>query len=143
MKPQLTCQPWNTLDRLAPWRDFLESAFAAGPGFVPRAGWIPPVEVRDESESVTVEVEAPGVKKEDFEISLEDGTLTISGKRERPAGRVESFRGERAFGAFQREITLPAPVQSEGVQATYTDGVLTVRLPKADEAKPRRIAIQN
>lgn len=134
--------PWSPFERIAPWRDLLEAALAS-PASGLRAGWVPAIEVRDESEAVTVEVEAPGIKKEDFEISLEDDTLTVSGKRERSSQRGESFRGERVFGTFQRSITLPAPVRADAVEATYTDGVLTIRLPKADEAKPRRIEIKN
>ncbi len=134
--------PWSPFERIAPWRELLEAALSS-PAAGLRAGWIPAIEIRDEPEAVTVEVEAPGIKKEDFEISLEDDTLTVSGKRERNSQRGESFRGERTFGTFQRSITLPSPVRADAVQATYTDGVLSVRLPKADEAKPRRIEITN
>jgi hypothetical protein len=79
-------------------------------------------------------------KKEDFDISLQDGVLTIaSGSR---AAEGESLRSERSFGAFSRSITLPSPVNTEAVKAAYEDGVLTVTLPKAEEAKPKKIQVE-
>jgi len=84
------------------------------------------------------------MKKEDFDISLEDDTLTLSGRRERKTEdrRGESFRSELFRGAFQRAITLPCPVKADAVKATYTDGILEIELPKAEEAKPRKIEVK-
>jgi HSP20 family protein len=82
-----------------------------------------------------------GMKKEDFELSLEDGALTVSGKRELKEENRESFRSERFFGALSRTVALPAPVKADDVKATYEDGILTVVLHKADEAKPRKITV--
>jgi HSP20 family protein len=90
-----------------------------------------------------VQVELAGMKKEDFDISLQDDMLTISGERKSESEKREgeSFRSERSFGAFSRSITLPSPVKAEEVKATYEDGVLTVTLPKAEEAKPKKIQV--
>ncbi|MFZ4597873.1 MAG: Hsp20/alpha crystallin family protein [Terrimicrobiaceae bacterium] len=140
---KLYATAWSPLYRLAPWRDLLESRLGlndtAGP-----TGWRPPLDVYEDTENVTVTVELAGLKKEDFEISLEDDTLTVSGKRttETQETRGECFRSERVFGAFQRSVSLPAPVNPDGVTAGYQDGVLTVTLPKAEEAKPRKIEVQ-
>ena len=84
------------------------------------------------------------MKKEDIEISLHDGTLSVSGERksdERFEG-AEVCRAERFVGRFQRSIVLPAPVAPDKVQAQYKDGILTVTLPKTEEAKPRQITVQ-
>ncbi len=133
---------WSPFDRLAPWRDLLESAFAlSGPS---GGSWAPPLDVYEDGDKVTVAVELAGMKKEDFDISLEDDSLTISGRRsaENADRRGESFRSERFFGSFSRTVTLPATVESDAVSATYQDGILTVTLPKAEEAKPRKIEVK-
>jgi HSP20 family protein len=88
-------------------------------------------------------VEVPGLKREDIGVSLQDGALVISG--ERKAGKVEAgvevHRQERFYGKFQRALTLPGPVTADKVKADYKDGVLTVTLPKTEEAKPKKIDV--
>jgi HSP20 family protein len=83
------------------------------------------------------------MKKEDFDISLQEDTLTISGERkpESEKREGESFRSERFFGSFSRSVTLPSLVKVDGVKAAYEDGVLTITLPKAEEAKPKKIQV--
>jgi HSP20 family protein len=83
------------------------------------------------------------MKKEEIDISLHDGVLTISGERkqEREAKNGDTFRSERYFGKFQRSVTLPASVDGGKVKASYKDGILRVELPKAEEAKPRQIEV--
>jgi HSP20 family protein len=83
------------------------------------------------------------VKKEDIQISLQDGELSISGERksEEKFEDAEVRRTERFVGSFQRTVALPAEVKGDQVKAEYKDGILTVTLPKAEEAKPRRIQI--
>lgn len=133
---------WTPFDRLAPWRDLLESAFAF-PGSVPGT-WSPPLDVFEDDEKVTVTVELAGLTKEDFDISLDGDALTVSGQRKARSGeqRGESFRSERFFGSFSRTVTLPAAVKVDAVTAAYQDGVLAVTLPKAEEAKPRKIEVK-
>lgn len=140
--PSLT--PWSSFDRLSSLRDLLDSAFQlAGVNAEAGSRWAPSLDVFQDDDAVTVKLELAGMKKEDFDISLQDDILTISGERksERESGEGESFRSERVFGAFRRTVTLPAPVKSDAVKATYEEGVLTVTLPKAEEAKPKKIAI--
>ena len=95
------------------------------------------------TDKITVQVELAGMKKEDFDISLQDDVLTISGERKSESEKREgeSFRSERSFGAFSRSVTLPSAVKADEVKATYEDGVLTVTLPKAEEAKPKKIQV--
>lgn len=124
------------LDRLM-HRDWMES---------PEGNlWPMPAEVIETDEEIRFDVEAPGFRAEDLEITLENNVLTISGekKMEEEEGRKESdYRlFERRYGRFQRSFTVPPTVRGDETQARYENGVLTVRLPKTEEAKPRRIRI--
>ncbi len=107
-------------------------------------GRFPAVDVHDGKDTVTVKAELPGMKKEDIDISLQDGVLTLSG--ERKGGRDEekggATRSERWFGRFERSLSLAYPVDAKTIKATYTDGVLTIELAKAEEAKPKQIKIE-
>jgi HSP20 family protein len=109
-------------------------------------GWGPALDVYEDKDNVTVKVEIPGMKKEEIEISLHEGTLTLSGERKNEAkgnyGDAQAIRTERFAGRFSRSITLPADVNAEAVKATYKDGLLTVVLPKAEESKPKQIEIK-
>ena len=134
--------PRSSQDRLASWRDLFDFAFQ-----LPNSasvGWSPSLDVYQDDEKVTVQLELAGLKKEDFDISLEDDVLTISGNRnpEAATGNGETFRRERVYGAFRRSVSLPTPVKGDQVKASYQDGILTVTLPKAEEAKPRKINVE-
>jgi len=135
---------WSPFDRLSSLRDLLDSAFQLA-SYSPSTGggWVPLMDVEEDDDKVTVTLEAAGMKAGDFDLSLQDGTLTISGERKAESVKREgeSFRSERVFGKFTRSVSLPSPVHADGVKADYTDGVLTVTLPKAEEAKPRKIAV--
>ena len=91
-----------------------------------------------------MKAELPGMKKEDIDVSLHDGALSISGERksEEKLENAEVYRSERFFGRFQRTVALPATVDAAKISAQYKDGVLTVTLPKAEEAKPKQIDVQ-
>jgi HSP20 family protein len=135
---------WSPFDRLSSLRDLLDSAFQlASSAPESTSGWVPALDVFEDEDKITVQVELAGMKKDDFDISLQDDMLTISGERKSESEKREgeSFRSERSFGAFSRSITLPSPVKAEEVKATYEDGVLTVTLPKAEEAKPKKIQV--
>jgi HSP20 family protein len=135
---------WSPFDRLSSLRDLLDSAFQlASSAPESTSGWVPALDVFEDEDKIAVQVELAGMKKEDFDISLQDDMLTISGERKSESEKREgeSFRSERSFGAFSRSITLPSPVKAEEVKATYEDGVLTVTLPKAEEAKPKKIQV--
>ncbi len=111
-----------------------------------RAGmntWSPALDVHDDKESFTVTLEAPGMKKEDFEISFHDGILSVAGERkeEKETKERNYFRRERFFGRFSRSVSLPADVKADKIGASYKDGILTVTLPKAEEAKPKQIQV--
>ena len=106
------------------------------------SGWTPALDLYQNNDNIVAVVELPGMRKEDIEISLQDGTLIISGERkEERTEENGATRTERATGKFRRSITLPTRVDVNKVSATYKDGILTVTLPKAEEAKPKQIQI--
>lgn len=135
---------WPTLSRLNDIRDeidrFFESPLSRTSEFL---GWTPAFDVYEEKDKYIVKAELPGMKKEDINVSLHDGNLIISGERksETKSEGTEVYRAERYFGKFQRSVSLPPTVAAGKVAAEYKDGVLTVTLPKSEEAKPRQIEV--
>jgi HSP20 family protein len=105
--------------------------------------WMPRMDLHETDNAFVVEADLPGMAIEDISVQVEGTTLVIAGERK---GEQSSRTGnithlERSFGRFQRAMTLPAAVQVDAVEAKYTNGVLTVTVPKAEEAKTKRIAI--
>jgi HSP20 family protein len=105
--------------------------------------WAPALDIAERKDAYLVTVELPGVKLDDLEITLEDGLLTIQGERHltNDATEEQIHRVERRHGAFRRSITLPAHVMADAVEATIEDGVLRILVPKAEQAKPKRIQV--
>jgi HSP20 family protein len=137
---------WTPFNRLATLRDEFDRLFdfswpSRDTGLL--GGWSPALDVYDDKDNLVVTLEVPGMKKEDIEISLHDGMLTVSGERkdEREQTEGQAFRSERYFGKFQRSLSLPAAVTANKVKASYKDGILTIHLPKAEEAKPKQISV--
>jgi HSP20 family protein len=108
------------------------------------AGVFPPINVSETDVAVFVRAELPGIKADDLEVTVEGSTLTLAGRREIPVEpeKVSSHRREREWGTFRRSLSIPAKVESGQIQARYTDGILTVELPKAAEARPKQITVQ-
>jgi HSP20 family protein len=135
---------WPTLGRLTDLRDeidrFFESPLARTSEFL---GWTPAFDVYEEKDTYVVKAELPGMKREDINVSIEGGDLVISGERksETKGEGAETYRAERYFGKFQRSVSLPATISAKDVRAEYKDGVLTVTLPKSEEAKPKQIEV--
>jgi HSP20 family protein len=105
--------------------------------------WYPAVDILESKEAYLLRAELPGMNKEDFNLELKEGTLTLTGERKstKPAEGVEYRTVERVNGKFVRSFTLPETVNHDGIQATYKDGILEIHVPKAEEAKPRQIQI--
>jgi HSP20 family protein len=124
--------------RLSSLQDELDRLFES-----PVRSWAPALDVQEDKDNFVIRTELPGLKREDIEVSLHDGALIISGERkvEKVEEGVEIHRQERFYGKFQRALTLPTPVAAEKITAQYKDGVLTVTLPKVEEAKPKQIDI--
>ena len=110
---------------------------------VSNRGWVPPVDIHETEEGYKLHAELPGLTKGDINITLENNVLRLSGERkfEKDVKRESYHRVERTYGAFSRAFALPQQVNSEGVQAAFENGVLTVTVPKAEQAKPRKITI--
>lgn len=104
----------------------------------------PALDVEESEDGFTLVIELPGVSPEDVDITLEENVLTVSGERNFYAGKeADGFRRvERSFGRFHRAVRLPDRVAGDRVEADYRDGLLTITVPKAEEAKPRRIEVR-
>jgi HSP20 family protein len=106
--------------------------------------WLPPVDIYETDEhDVVIKAELPEMRREDIHLTFENNILTIRGERklERETKRDNFQRLERQHGTFSRSFTLPATVDASKISATYKDGVLTVRLPQREEAKPKQIEV--
>lgn len=114
-------------------------------GEAPARVWAPALDISERKDAYVVTVEVPGVKQDDIDITLEDGLLTISGERKQvqESSDEQFHRVERRYGAFRRSITLPSQVQADAIEASYENGVLEVLLPKAEEAKPKKITVRS
>jgi HSP20 family protein len=110
------------------------------------SGWPMPAEVVETDEEVRFDVELPGFRPEDIDVTMENSVLTIAGEKkfEQEEGHKESdYRlFERRYGRFQRSFAVPPTVRGDKCEARYDNGVLTLRLPKTEEAKPRRIQVE-
>jgi HSP20 family protein len=107
-------------------------------------GVFPPMNVTHDNDRYYVRTELPGVRVKDLQIAVERNKLSLSGSREIPkeGDGVSYHRRERAGGSFSRSLTLPDELSADGVEATYTNGVLTIVAPKAEAAKARQIKVK-
>ena len=125
-------------------QDRLTRAFSGDEGLLNSGSWVPPVDIYQNGEhELVLKAELPDLTREDIDITVDNGTLTIRGEK-KFAGEVkdESFhRIERRYGSFSRSFSLPQTVDTAKVGAEYKNGVLTVRLPLREEAKPRQIKV--
>lgn len=129
----------HQLDRL-----FGETLERGTRGEIDFGSWMPPVDLREESDKLVLEMELPGLKKDDIEISLENNVLTVKGERkfEKEEKKDNYHKIERSYGKFSRSFSLPTTVKADAIDASLKDGVLTLSLPYAEEAKPKKISIK-
>jgi HSP20 family protein len=106
--------------------------------------WLPAVDVYDSKDAVVLKAELSGMDPGDIQIEVEDNVLTIKGERkfEEKIDEGRYYRVERRFGSFERSLALPQGVRPDDIQADYEDGILVVRVPKAEEEKPRKIEVK-
>ncbi len=140
--------PWSGYGRLSrlgnTFNELFDSTFGGKADLGVWSGdWNPAVDVEQTDEAVHVTAELPGMKREEIELTLEDGALIISGERklEKEHDEARTFRNERFHGQFKRLIQLPVDVDGNAVNAVYRDGELKVTLPLAAEAKPKKITV--
>jgi len=136
---------WNPLGSLAGMEiDRLNRMFADFQNEAFNQAWVPAVDIYEtDGHEVVIKAELPDVKKEDINVTFENNVLTLSGERkqEETTKREQYQRVERHFGSFSRSFTLPATVDASRIAASYKDGVLTIRLPRREEAKPKQISV--
>lgn len=120
---------WAANWRTAPWMEPFDG------------GFVPPADVEEDDDAWTIEVELPGVKKQDIDIEIVGRRLQISGERKEKERTGILRQKTRVTGSFRYEITLPSDVDADAVEASLDDGELTVRLPKAERAERRAISI--
>jgi HSP20 family protein len=108
------------------------------------AGVFPAINLTETGDSIRVRAELPGIELADLDVTVENDTLVIAGERKMASESDEAsyHRREREWGTFRRSFSLPSRVDATGVKARYRDGILTVELPKAAEARPRQIAVE-
>jgi len=105
--------------------------------------WTPAVDIFETEHDVVLKAELPDMKESDIDVRVEKNTLTLSGERkyEKEFSEENALRTERYYGTFSRSFTLPNTIKQDGVKAEYKNGVLTVTLPKLEEAKPKQIKV--
>lgn len=108
-----------------------------------RGAWAPSVDIYENKDQIVLEAELPGMKQDDFDLSIENNVITLRGERkfEKTDEGDNYHRVERSYGSFTRSFTLPQTVSAEGATAEYNNGVLRVTLPKREETKARRIQV--
>jgi HSP20 family protein len=144
---ELTAFPTDVLNMQREINRMFDSFFRGGvqdDGSMFPSVWTPAVDVAEHDNEYVVKVELPGVSKDDVKITMHDSTLTIRGEKKQEKETKESnyHRVERSYGSFQRSFTLPSTVKSDRIEAAYKDGILTISLPKAEEAKPKQIEVK-
>jgi len=142
--------PWGftSSEQLCQLRDEIDRLFDAPLMELTRMGeffngWAPALDLLEDKDNLVATLEVPGLAKEDIDVSVRDGVLSISGERrqEKENGGSAVHRRERFVGRFHRTISLPKSVKAEAIKASYRDGILTVAMPKTEEAKPKQIEV--
>jgi len=135
-------------DLVTPQRDFdrlFRDAFSSqhGETELSTRSWAPPVDIYETEEAIVLKAELPGVDPKDVEVRVEDNTLYLKGERkfEKEVKEQNYHRVERSYGSFARSFSLPNSISTDKVKAEFKDGLLTLTMPKREEAKPKTIKI--
>ena len=137
-----TRSPWTEMRGLQNEIDSLFGGLGLAGGS--RDLWAPAVDVEETADELVLRAEVPGLSRDDIEVELEDGVLTIQGEKkyEKKEENAQGLLYERRWGTFNRRFTLPRAVAADGITADLHNGILTVRVPKAEEAKGRKIEVR-
>ena len=136
--------PFEELERMKRQMDWLTGSLSRGISHETTAGVFPLMNVTEDKDNFYVRAELPDLKPDELEISVTGDTLSLSGERKIPAEKenAQYHRREREAGKFNRIVSLPSQVATDKVAALCKDGILTITLPKAEAAKPKKIAIK-
>jgi HSP20 family protein len=135
----------NELARLHRDMDDLFGTFFGGmPAWAERQVW-PAIDISENESDITVKAEVPGCKAEDIDISVQGNTLSISGQKKHEKEDKEKgfYYAERSYGSFRRDLTLPSEVEPGSIEASYKDGILTIRMPKSEKAKAVKVKVKS
>lgn len=134
--------PWSEMRNLQREFDTIFGGLGLGNGS--QDLWAPAVDVEENADELILRAEVPGLSRDDVEVELEDGVLTIQGEKkyEKKEENTQGLLYERRWGTFNRRFTLPRAVAADRITADLQDGVLTIRVPKAEEAKGRKIEVR-
>jgi HSP20 family protein len=142
-----TLTRWDPFQQIAQLQRELDRAFRreTPDGDGRQAGWMPAVDVEQTDDSIVLKMDLPGMRREDVSIEVKNQTLTVSGERqqEREQKHEGYYNRERVFGRFSRTFMLPEGVDADDIEATFSDGVLTVSLPRPREDQPKSIEIKS
>ena len=142
----MTLVRWDPFQELVSWSNRLNRTLTDPTGSRTEdafGSWAPPVDIFEKDENLVIRAEVPGVEKDAIDIRLENGVLTLRGERKQESEINEdnAYRLERTYGAFTRSFSLPTTVDATKIQALYKDGILELRIPKAEAARPKKIEI--
>jgi HSP20 family protein len=140
----------RSLSRALDWpfrrlfEDFVQGLEPGLPELWSEGRFVPAVDVSEDADGVTLTAEIPGMSREDIEVTVDNGVLTLAGEKRTEETREETgyHRTERRYGRFERRIRMPQYVDVDSIDATYKDGVLTLRMPRAEAAKARSVQIK-
>ena len=143
----VTLTPFNSmLDRMATLTRAMDDAYEQTSNGSKVASWAPELDAYETEQAYVVSIDLPGVRGDQVDIDFDRNTLTVRGTRERaiPTGDEVKriYFGERVSGAFERSLRFPHHIDAEKISASFSDGMLTITVPKSEAAKPRKIAIQ-
>ncbi len=144
---------WEPFRDLASFRDEVNRVWSdalshwPNQGFWRGSGWVPAVDVHETEDDVVITAEVPGINREDIDISVSGDTVTISGRSGEEAAEEDKsrryFRRERYWGEFARTVQLPTEVDAARSKAVFQNGILTVTMPKSEQARTKKIPIQD
>ena len=131
------------LHKFDPFKDFNRYFNHFGHHLTDKAEFVPSVNIIAENDSALLEIELPGLKKEEIDITVDNGTLTISGEKKSRAGdeNINFLRVERRYGTFSRSFTIPDSYDVKEIKASFTDGVLKLVIPRKPDATPKKLSV--
>jgi HSP20 family protein len=144
-RPKLMARtPFRELARLEREMEEMFGRLPAWPWGESERGWAPAVDMIDRKDEIVLRADLPGLSEKDVEVTVQDSTLTIKGERkaETEEKKDDYYYCERSYGTFMRSLTLPTGVDPDKIKATFRNGVLEVHLPKAPEAKGKKIEVK-